>query len=60
MEDTIKDLEILEAIKILKGEIKVEHNKEDDKVLKIYYKFQTQRRNINGETNKTKILHSFR
>ncbi len=38
MEDSIlKDLEIYYAIEILKGNIKVEHNKEDDKWFGEYY-----------------------
>lgn len=59
-DEILKDFIIYRSIEILKGNIKVEYNKEDDKILKIYYKFQTQRRNINGETNKTKVLYSFR
>ena len=35
--NTVKDLEIYYAIEILKGNIKIEHNKSDDKIIGGYY-----------------------
>ena len=47
MKDSIlKDLEIYYAIEILKGNIKIEHNKEDDKWLKDYYIEKPKEKNI--------------
>ena len=52
MEDSIlKDLEIYYAIEILKGNIKIEHNKEDDKWLsecygKVKMKVKNQNNNL--------------
>ena len=51
MEDSIlKDLEIYYAIEILKGNIKIEYNKEDNKILGEYYEGYI--RNINRNDNK--------
>lgn len=52
----LKDLEIYYAIEILKGNIKIEYNREDNKILREYYKeFKEKYKIIKKED--TKVYH---